>query len=118
MALVVASLMVAACSGSREQSKPASTTAAPTSTNVATGLTDAEPADDAQGVPVTAASDLTDLVGREPVVTAATGLAGGYRIKDFPANLQFVNNGGGTGDLSLTGCDVATFPVTFGTEHS
>ena len=77
MALVVASLMVAACSGSREQSKPASTTAAPTSTNAATGLTDAEPADDAQGVPVTAASDLTDLVGREWVVTAATGLAGG-----------------------------------------
>lgn len=80
MALVVASLMVAACSGSREQSKPASTTAAPTSTNVATGLTDAEPADDAQGVPVTAASDLTDLVGRSgsspprPASQAGTGL--------------------------------------------
>jgi hypothetical protein len=70
---------------------------------------------DVEATTTTAVDDLTDLVARDWLVIASTGTERDARA--FPAHLRFTDDGRGVGTVQLTGCDIATFPVTFGPSH-
>ena len=56
--------------------------------------------------------DVSDLVGRNWVLIAAYAV-GGSDPNERSAQMRFTDNGDGTGQVSLTGCAVGTFPVSF-----
>jgi hypothetical protein len=117
-------ILLSACSSDATQSSPSTvdgphstaTAPAPTSPIVSATSTGDNRPSDASVVAAAINNDVSELFGRDWLVTATTGI-GDYVPMNWPNYLRFEHVGGVYGRLIVRGCDNVTYPVTFGPGH-